>query len=91
MKKRVRVLIMGRVLGVFFRQNTVEEARKRGVTGWVRNKEDGTVEAVLEGEEDKVNEMIEWCRRGPEHAEVEDIQVVEEEYRGEFKTFKSLV
>ncbi|MFQ6009790.1 MAG: acylphosphatase [Candidatus Aenigmatarchaeota archaeon] len=91
MKKRVRVLIMGRVQGVFFRQNTVEEARKRGVTGWVRNNADGTVEAVLEGEEDKVNEMIEWCRRGPEHAEVEDIQVVEEEYRGEFKTFKSLV
>lgn len=84
---RAHVWVSGRVQGVFFRSETQEEARKRGVKGWVRNLPDGRVEAVFEGEENAVNELIEFCKRGPPGAVVTSIKVVMENYTGEFKDF----
>lgn len=77
----------GRVQGVFFRATTREEAQKRGVTGWVKNLRDGRVEAVFEGEEEKVKEMIDFCHEGSRAASVEDVEVSWEEYEGEFSDF----
>jgi acylphosphatase len=87
MKVRAHVWISGKVQGVFFRSETQDEARKRGVKGWVRNLPDGRVEAVFEGEENAVNELIEFCKRGPLGARVTGIKVVMENYIGEFKDF----
>jgi acylphosphatase len=69
-----RVVVRGEVQGVFFRDSTQEEARTRGVAGWVRNREDGTVEAVFEGTPDAVDAMVEWCRSGPSRADVRDME-----------------
>jgi acylphosphatase len=60
---------------VFFRDSTREEAESRGVAGWVRNRDDGSVEAVFEGPADAVEAMVEWCRSGPSRADVEDMDV----------------
>lgn len=88
MKVRAHVFISGRVQGVFFRSETRYEAKKRGVKGWVRNMPDGKVEAVFEGEEKSVKELIEFCRRGPSGARVKNIHVIWENYTGEFKDFE---
>ena len=80
--KRKHVFISGRVQGVFFRASTRDMAEKVGVTGWVRNLSDGRVEAVFEGEEDKVDRMVDFCRKGPSRARVEDIEVLNEESKG---------
>lgn len=69
----VRLRIHGRVQGVWYRGWTVETARRLGVNGWVRNRRDGSVEALLDGPEEAVNAMIEACRRGPPAAQVERI------------------
>lgn len=87
MNVRAHVWISGRVQGVFFRSETQEKARKHGVKGWVRNLPDGRVEAVFEGEENAVNELIEFCKRGPPGAVVTDVKVVMENFTGEFKDF----
>lgn len=87
-KVRALVIISGRVQGVFFRANTVRAAQRiGGVFGWVRNKRDGTVEAVFEGEEEKVNAALVWCRTGDAPARVDDLQIAWEEYTGEFSEF----
>lgn len=83
MKSRIHVYISGRVQGVFFRDNTREKAREIGVNGWVRNMRDGRVEAVIEGDEDKVNKMLEWCHEGPGPARVDKVEVSKEEPVGE--------
>lgn len=88
MKKRAHVYVSGRVQGVFFRATTREEAEKRGVTGWVKNLSDGRVEAVFEGEKDKVQEMIDFCHRGSGPAQVEDVEVEWNEYQDEFSDFE---
>ncbi len=75
---RRRVVVHGRVQGVFFRGSTVERAREVGVNGWVRNRPDGTVEAVFEGSAEQVAEMVRYCREGPPWARVERIQEFEE-------------
>ncbi|MDP9491202.1 MAG: acylphosphatase [Actinomycetota bacterium] len=80
---RARVVVRGRVQGVFFRAETRDRARSLGLAGWVRNVPDGTVEAVFEGDGEKIESMLIWCRRGPTLAEVEDIEVAWEEPRGE--------
>lgn len=89
--KRANVLIFGDVIGVGFRAWTVKNARELGLTGWVRNREDKTVEAVFEGEEEKVKEMIELCKKGPEVAWVEKVEVKWEETTGKFDGFKILL
>lgn len=75
---RRRVLISGLVQDVWFRATTAKHAVRVGVHGWVRNLADGRVEAVLEGGADAVNEMIDFCSRGPEMARVDRIEVLEE-------------
>lgn len=80
----------GIVQGVFFRANTVTVAKSNGVCGWVRNKPDGTVEAVLEGTENDVKKVIEWCHRGPSAARVDRVMVNWEEFKGEFDDFIAL-
>ena len=81
--KRVRVRVVGRVQGVFFRAETSNRARSLGVAGFVRNLRDGTVEAAFEGDDDSVDTLVRWCRRGPDGARVESVETVEEEPRGE--------
>ena len=70
---RKRVVVHGRVQGVFFRDSTRQRAREAGVAGWVANRPDGTVEAVLEGEPDAVERLVDFCRKGPPHAAVEKV------------------
>jgi acylphosphatase len=86
-KARAHVIIKGRVQGVYFRYATREEANMRGVKGWVRNMSDGRVEAVFEGDKDKVDEMIDYCHFGPPVAKVSSVEVRREDYTGEFKNF----
>lgn len=74
-EKRVRVVITGYVQGVGFRAACRAQALRRGVAGWVRNRWDGSVEALFEGPSDAVDALIEWCREGPAGAEVSDVQV----------------
>ncbi|HYA40841.1 MAG TPA: acylphosphatase [Syntrophobacteraceae bacterium] len=87
-KRRVRVRISGRVQGVFFRAYTHEATQLIGVTGWVRNLHDGRVEAVLEGDADKVNKMVEWCYEGSPLSRVDEVEVLEEVYSGDFSRFQ---
>ena len=82
MAVRRRVVVRGRVQGVFFRDSTENEARSRGVAGWVRNRDDGAVEAVFEGDPDAVEAVVEFCRSGPSRADVEDVDVSDEEPEG---------
>jgi acylphosphatase len=76
---RRRVVVHGQVQGVFFRDTTRRLAQQRGVAGWVANRWDGTVEAVFEGEEDAVERLVEFCRGGPRGAQVDSVDVTEEE------------
>lgn len=87
-KRRVHVFVSGRVQGVFFRDNTCRKARELGITGWVKNLPDGKVEAIFEGEEEKIKEMVEWTKRGPVFAKVNNLNVEWQEYKGEFKDFE---
>lgn len=72
----------GRVQGVFFRDTTQRRAASLGVAGWVRNRPDGSVEAVFEGEQQAVESMVRFCREGPGHAEVTQLDVADEEPEG---------
>ena len=73
-KTRRRVVVHGRVQGVYFRGSTVDRAREVGVQGWVRNRPDGTVEAVFEGSEEQVAAMVRYCGEGPPWARVERLE-----------------
>ncbi len=83
-----RLVIHGRVQGVYFRDSMRQQARQLGVTGWVRNRSDGTVEAIVQGGPDAVEKMIEWSHRGPDKAKVTDVQI--EEAQGQFERFDLL-
>lgn len=85
--KRAHIIISGRVQGVFFRYNTNIAANKLGLTGYTRNTEDGNVEVVAEGPEDKLKELIAFCRKGPEGARVDDVKVEYGKVKGEFTGF----
>jgi acylphosphatase len=76
---RLRVIVRGRVQGVWFRGSTERVARAEGVTGWVRNRPDGSVEAVFEGEPDAVERVLAFCREGPPHARVDALESAVEE------------
>ncbi|MGH9549651.1 MAG: acylphosphatase [Terriglobales bacterium] len=70
----VHVLVSGRVQGVFYRHSTREKAASLGLSGWVRNLDDGRVELEASGEKEKLAALVEWCRNGPPHARVDDLE-----------------
>jgi acylphosphatase len=74
-RSRVHLVVLGRVQGVNFRGRAVDEATRLGLSGWVRNRMDGTVEAQAEGEADAVEAFVAWCRQGPPAARVEELRV----------------
>ena len=89
MKKSVRLYITGSVQGVFFRLFVKQNAEKLDVRGFVRNLEDGRVEIFLEGDADKVNQMIDICKKGPKHSQIRNVQIKPETFQ-DFRNFKVL-
>lgn len=85
--KRAHVWVSGWVQGVFFRAHTRDTALSLGLRGWVRNLPDGRVEAVFEGEDEALDKMVSWCRKGPAAGRVDDVEVEWEESTGEFEDF----
>jgi acylphosphatase len=81
-RTRAHVYVTGTVQGVYYRANTRETARDRGVAGWVRNLDDGRVEAVFEGDDADVESMVEWCHTGSPQASVDDVEVSYESPEG---------
>lgn len=88
MNKRVRVIVFGRVQGVNFRHYTRKTAQLLGVSGWVRNLADGSVEGCFEGEASAVDAAVEWCRSGPDSARVDRLELAEEPFAGDFDGFQ---
>jgi len=84
---RVRLIIEGRVQGVWFRESTRREAERLGVHGWVRNRREGTVEVVAEGPEESVRKLVDWCHHGPPSARVSRVSETAEPFEGEFVSF----
>ena len=87
-KTRCRVRIQGRVQGVAYRWEALREAERLGVEGWMRNRSDGSVEGVFEGDRGSVEALIAWCRSGPALAGVTSLEVENQSYRGEFQDFQ---
>lgn len=85
--KRVRTIIEGRVQGVFFRACTEEEATRLGLTGWVRNRPEGSVEAVIEGDATMITAMLNWLRKGSPQSTVTRVRVIDEEPTDQWDTF----
>ncbi|RLF95133.1 acylphosphatase [Thermococci archaeon] len=85
--KQVHIFVSGRVQGVFYRANTRKKAKELGIRGWVRNLYDGRVEITAEGKEEDLKKFIEWCKKGPELAFVENIKVEWKDYKGNYKDF----
>jgi acylphosphatase len=83
----VRLLIRGKVQGVYFRFNMQQVAKKNSVVGWVRNLPDGNVEALLEGNKEDVNQVVEWSKIGPDNAMVDEVKVEYRQYVGEYSDF----
>lgn len=88
MNVRARILITGLVQGVFFRREITDLARNLGVTGWVRNIPDGSVEVICEGDRDKLDKVIQFCRIGPSGARVRNVDVDWFDFMGEFRGFR---
>lgn len=88
MYARTRILISGLVQGVFFRREVTRLARRLDVTGWVRNLPDGNVEVVAEGDKQKLDEIVQFCRIGPSGARVKDVGVDWSDFKGEFRGFR---
>ncbi|MDC0683999.1 MULTISPECIES: acylphosphatase [Sorangium] len=86
--KQVQLFVRGRVQGVFFRASTQREAKRLGLTGWVKNRSDGAVEVLAEGEEDELKELIAWANRGPSAARVERVDVRWRGFSGDFFDFR---
>lgn len=86
-RARVHLLVSGRVQGVFYRQSTVDEARRLGVAGWVRNLPDGRVEALAEGERAALEGLVAFCRRGPPAARVEGVEAAWSAFAGDLGPF----
>ena len=88
--QRIRIIVTGKVQGVFFRQSLKFKAKQNEIFGWVKNLKDGRVEAILEGDEEKINRIIEWAHGGPANARVEDVEIQNEKFIGEFSKFDVL-
>lgn len=87
-RARVHLKITGKVQGVFFRSFVEKVANDLQLAGYVKNQEDGSVEVVAEGEKPALEELIKECKRGPSWAAIEDVNVIWEEYKGEFGNFE---
>lgn len=88
--QRIRIFVTGRVQGVFFRQTLKIMAKKNDVLGWVKNLKDGRVESVIEGDAENVSIIVEWINGGPANAIVEDVEIRNEKFVGEFSKFDVL-
>lgn len=86
-RARLHLLVSGYVQGVFFRQSTVDEARRLGLAGWVRNLPDGRVEAEAEGARDALLRLLEFCRRGPPAARVDGVELAWKAFVGDLGPF----
>ncbi|MDQ3910687.1 MAG: acylphosphatase [Actinomycetota bacterium] len=86
--ERAHVYVSGRVQGVSFRDAARSQAEKVGLNGWIRNTQDGRVEAVFEGDSDTVQQMIEWCKSGPSSADVDDVSARWEEASSDLSGFE---
>jgi len=84
---RARIIVSGRVQGVFFRKHAQDKAKELGLTGWAHNTVDGKVEIVAEGKKEKIDEFLEWCRQGSSLAKVDGVEVDYEDVKGEFDDF----
>lgn len=89
-KQRIRIFVSGKVQGVFFRQALKVMAKKNNVNGWVKNLQDGRVEAVIEGDIENISRLVEWSHGGPANARVEDVEIINEKFTGEFTQFDVL-
>jgi len=87
-KTRAHICISGRVQGVFFRQKTKQQAKSLSVKGWVKNLDDGKVEAVFEGEEEDVKTLVDFCKKGSKGAIVTGFNLDWEQFSGEFDNFE---
>lgn len=87
-EKRAHITVRGIVQGVFFRKHTADEANRLGLTGWVRNTPEGSVEIIAEGNENQLKKLEKWCYKGPPSASVDKVEAEDEEPTGEFRTFK---
>jgi acylphosphatase len=86
--KRIHLIVKGRVQGVFFRASAQREAKQHGLTGWVKNRPDGAVEMIVEGEEDDVKDFLAWAQHGPSTARVDKVETRWRSYTGEFAEFR---
>jgi acylphosphatase len=86
--KRVKVIITGDVQGKFFRAAIQEKALMLDINGYVKNNDDGSVTAVLEGDEADIDEMVEFCKEGPRGASVDDVDVIDQDFKGDFDDFE---
>jgi acylphosphatase len=86
--KQLQLLVRGRVQGVYFRASTQREARRLGITGWVKNRADGTIEIVAEGEEVSIRELYGWAQKGPTAARVERVDTRWRSFTGDFPDFR---
>ena len=86
--QRAHVLVSGQVQGVFFRDSTRQKAEELGLAGWVRNMPDGQVEALFEGPAEKVEEIVRWCKEGPQRASVENVDTDFESAGGDLEGFE---
>jgi acylphosphatase len=84
---RVRLIVEGKVQGVWFRESTRREASRLGIFGWVMNRPDGNVEVLAEGPEEKVRSLVSWCHHGPPAAKVHKVQENEEAWTGDYDSF----
>ena len=85
---RSHIIVSGDVQGVSFRYYTKQKANSLGLKGWIRNLSSGEVEAIFEGHEDGIKEMIEWCKKGPWLSKVNNVKVKFSDYKGEFENFE---
>ncbi|MEA2037804.1 MAG: acylphosphatase [Nanoarchaeota archaeon] len=85
--KRAHLIVSGRVQGVWFRDTTNKVASKLGLKGFVRNLPDGNVEVIAEGNEEKIKKLVKFCHDGPEHADVNNVDISYEDSKDEFTTF----
>ena len=86
--KQIHIRVHGRVTGVFFRASTQREAKRLGLTGWVRNRNDQSIEMLAEGEEDGIKDLIAWAQQGPSAARIDKVDVRWRSFAGEFFDFR---